>query len=299
MLDVVVYMSSIPKIADHDRKAQVLKSFEIGAKARGASVLLHRERTVVPCRLAVILGWVGKNIKGPHIQLRQDVIRQQQQQGHRVMPVDGSCFKFADFDNRFLRYSLDGVYYNTNVYANQNSSDLRWQQISRDLKLTCDPWRSQGDHILVCLQRDGGWNMKGVDMQVWTDQTVRKLRAATSRPIVIRPHPKNPIDMSSLGKVPDVRLNRPGSTLREDLTGAWAAVFFNSSSSVAAVLQGIPIFVDDNDCVAWAVANHDINQIENPLAPNREQWLWDLSAAHWTDQQGQAGDIYQHFLRFI
>ena len=105
--------------------------------------------------------------------------------------------------------------------------------------------------------------------------------------------------MSSLGDVPDVRLNRPGSTLREDLTGAWAAVFFNSSSSVAAVLQGIPIFVDDNDCVAWAVANHDINQIEKPLAPNREQWLWDLSAAHWTDQQSQAGDIYQHFLGFI
>ena len=139
MHDVVVYMSSLPKIADHDRKAQVLRAFEAGARSQGASVVLQHERRVLPCRLAVILGWVGKSIKGPHIQLRQDVNTQQAQRGHRVMPMDGSCFKFAGLHNRFLRYSLDGVYYNANIYANKNSGPEKWQHISHELGLRCAP----------------------------------------------------------------------------------------------------------------------------------------------------------------
>jgi hypothetical protein len=299
MHDVVVYMSSLPKIADHDRKAQVLQAFESGARSQGARVLLQHERQVIPSKLAVILGWVGKSIKGPHIKLRQDVISFQSQQGHRVMPIDGSCFKFADVNNQFLRYSLDGVYYNSNIYANQNSGPQHWQNISRTLRLRCAPWRNSGDHILVCLQRDGGWSMKGTDMWTWTEKTVRKIRAVTNRPIMIRPHPKHPIDMNALRDLPKVKLNPKESTIQDDLSGAWAAVFFNSSASVAAVLQGIPIFVADNDCVSWSVANHDIANIEAPATPHREQWLWDLSAAHWTDQQSQSGELYRHFLSFI
>jgi hypothetical protein len=72
-------------------------------------------------------------------------------------------------------------------------------------------------------------------------------------------------------------------------------VFFNSSSCVASVLAGVPVFASDPDCVAWQVANQDIAQIEKPLMPAREQWLWDLSAAHWTDKESRAGLIYNKF----
>jgi hypothetical protein len=68
---------------------------------------------------------------------------------------------------------------------------------------------------------------------------------------------------------------------------------------VAAVLAGIPVFADDDDCVAWAVANHDLDQINDPLMPDRTQWLYDLSAAHWSDGEARNGIIYQHFLPYI
>jgi hypothetical protein len=51
--------------------------------------------------------------------------------------------------------------------------------------------------------------------------------------------------------------------------------------------------------VSWQVANHDINNIENPKQFEREQWLYDLSSAHWSDEDGRAGRIYQKFLPFI
>ena len=62
---------------------------------------------------------------------------------------------------------------------------------------------------------------------------------------------------------------------------------------------GIPVFVDDVSCVAWTVANHDISQIESPAVFEREQWLYDLAAAHWSDQDAQAGLIWQRFLPYL
>jgi len=68
---------------------------------------------------------------------------------------------------------------------------------------------------------------------------------------------------------------------------------------VAAVLAGIPVFATDDDCVAWSMANPDLAQIENPIMPDRTQWLYDLSAAHWTDAESRSGGIYRHFLSWI
>jgi len=299
MYDVVVYLSSLPRIADRNRKVEVLRAFAEGAQAQGARVLIQSDPQVVDCRLAVILGWVGTTIRGPHIQLRNNVINHQHRTGHHVMPIDASCFKFVDTDSYFLRYSLDGVFYNTNNYANANSNNDKWQQIQHQLNLNLMPWRTHGDHVLVCLQRDGGWSMKGTDMIEWTRQTVHRLRSLTARPIVIRPHPKHKINLSELTSLPGVRESAVGSTLQQDLANAWAAVFCNSSSSVAAVLAGIPVFADDDDCVAWAVANKDLAHVESPVMPDRTQWLNDLSSAHWTDAESRSGAIYQHFLPFI
>ena len=299
MHDVVVYASSLPRVADRSRKTEVLEAFAAGAQAQGARVLLQRECQVVPARLAVILGWVGTKIRGAHIQLRRDVIDHQRVSKNLIMPIDGSCFKFVDDHSQFLRYSLDGVFYNRDRYANANSTASKWNQIQQVLGLQLQPWRAQGDHVLVCLQRDGGWSMKGTDMTAWTVNTVRRLRELTSRPIVIRAHPKHRIDLSVLSDLTGVRQSLHGTDLTQDLAGAWAAVFYNSSASVAAVLAGIPVFATDDDCVAWRMANPDLAQIEDPRMPAREQWLYDLSAAHWTDAESRSGAIYRHFLDLI
>ncbi len=299
MHDVVVYLSSLPRIADRNRKVEVLMAFADGASAQGARVMIQKQPQIIDCRLAVILGWVGTKIRGPHIQLRKNVIDHQMARGNHIMPIDGSCFKFVDHNSMFLRYSLDGVFYNSNNYANRNSDASKWNQIKQTLGLDLSPWQTQGQHVLVCLQRDGGWSMKGTDMTEWTNRTVTRLRSLTQRPIVIRPHPKHKMDLGPLIRMPGVSQSLPGRSLEQDLINAWAAVFCNSSSSVAAALAGIPVFADDDDCVAWSVANHDLALIENPNRPDRTQWLNDLCAAHWTDQESRSGAIYQHFEKYF
>lgn len=298
MHDVAVYLSSLPRIADRNRKVEVLQAFAQGAQVAGANTVLQTQYQTVPAQLAVILGWVGTTIAGPHIQLRKTAIDEQQRLHRKIMSIDSSCFKFADPGSIFLRYSLDGVYYNTDNYANKNSTDVKWNQIRSRLNLTLSPWRANGQHILVCGQRDGGWSMKGVDMSAWTTQTVKQIRRYTDRPIVVRPHPRNPINVGLFKQFANVSVSK-NTTLEQDLCNAWASVFFNSSSCVASVLAGVPVFASDPDCVAWTVANADITQIEKPLTPPREQWLWDLSAAHWTDDESRAGLIYRKFKPFL
>jgi hypothetical protein len=59
------------------------------------------------------------------------------------------------------------------------------------------------------------------------------------------------------------------------------------------------VFVDYSSCVSWAVANQDISKIETPNTFAREQWIYDLAAAHWSDEDARAGHIYQKFLPYL
>lgn len=207
-------------------------------------------------------------------------------------------FKFADTASVFLRYSLGGVYYNTCNYANQNSDSSKWNLISKTLGLELAPWRTQGNHILLCLQRDAGWSMKGVNMAEWALKTVTAIRQHSARPILIRPHPKNPIDTNLFRTFKNIQFST-SQLLSQDAQGAWASVFFNSSACVASVLAGVPVFIDDDDCVARAVANRSLAMIEDPVLHDRNQWLNDLSACHWTDNESRQGLIYQQFKQYL
>ena len=299
MYDIVVYLSSLPKIADRDRKVQVLRNFYQGLKQLKINAFLQDKPQVVDAKVAVILGWLGSKVIGSHLQIRKAVIEQQSMLGRKVMSIDSSCFKFADNNSVFLRYSLDGVFYSTSNYANKNSNADRWDLVRKNLNLTLHPWRKKGNHILVCLQRDGGWSMKGNDISSWADTTVKQLKKYTDKPIVIRQHPRSQINVNHLLSYKNVSVSNGKNSLQQDIAGAWASVFYNSSSSVASVLQGVPVFVSDSDCVSWDVANHALSSINDPVMPSREQWLYDLSAAHWTDEDSTSGRIYQHFLPHI
>ena len=135
---------------------------------------------------------------------------------------------------------------------------------------------------------------------------MQQIRAVSDRQIWVRPHPGqyNMADFaaytSKIGKRQNIVILEPTqSRLIDNLQGAHSAVFFNSSASVAAVCEGIPVFVDDVSCVAWAVANRNISKIESPETFSREQWMYDLAAAHWSDADARAGRIYQKFLPYL
>ena len=299
MHDVIVYTSSL-KDQRPSRKLDVLLAFAEGVKSQGATVLVERNHVWHPSKLAVILGWPSPEQKGTNIRFRATVVENQRRFKQHVMAIDAGCFKFHDPDSKYLRYSINGVFYDRSEYANTNSGPERWNLISQELNLDINPWReNKGNHILMLLQRDGGWSMKGMHPVEWAQQKIQQVKALTNMPIILRPHP---------GKVADVRdlcdqqvsvSDSIRTPLQHDLKRARAALVFNSSSGVAAILNGVPLFVDDISSVCWNVANHDLNQLLTPSCVDRSQWIYNLAAAHWSDDEARSGAIYQKFLPYL
>lgn len=307
MVDVVVYISSVANAKKHTRKIECLESFAQGVKAVGDNVLVEWEYKYTPSRLAVMLGWATTNTGGRNITLRKQIIGEQRRLGNHTMCIDASCWKYLDVNSGYLRYSIGGPFYDRAEYANQNSDSTKWDEISHRLGVQLKPVQNNTTgHILVCMQRDGGFAMKTLDPMTWLQQKMQQIRSVTNRPIWIRPHPGQ-YDMKDFQHWNDKKQIKYGVTILEptqsqlidNLKTAHSAVFFNSSASVAAVCEGIPVFADDESCVAWAVANKDISQIECPQYFDRQQWIYDLAAAHWSDDDARAGRIYQKFLPYI
>ena len=306
MVDVVVYISSVANARKHTRKIECLESFAQGVRASGASVVTEWEHRYTPSRLAVILGWATTNTGGRNIVLRKQIIAEQRRLGFQTMCIDASCWKYLDNQGTYLRYSLNGPFYDRAEYANQNSNNGKWQEISSALNVQLKLPQSNNGHILIGMQRDGGFAMKTLNPMEWLWEKVQQIRQVTGRAIHIRPHPGQ-YNMTDFAKYTGRHAKRLGtvvihpeqSRLIDNLQGAHSAVFFNSSASVAAVCEGIPVFVDDQSCVSWAVANQDINKIETPQVFDRNQWIWDLSAAHWSDADARSGRIYQKFLPYL
>lgn len=297
-VDVIVYLSSLNKQSP-GRKVDTLTAFAEGAKAAGAKVHIETKYIHRPAKLAVILGWPSPNPVATNIRFRQEIVDKQKQQGNHVMSIDANCFKFADQDSKYLRYSTNGVWYDSSQYANKGSDSSRWEQLSRDTGLTLNPWNVNGEYILFLVQRDGGWGMKGLNPVEWTRRKIQEVRKYSSAPILLRPHPGKVADLSSLvdnGVTISDSVNIP---LLEDLKRSRSALVFNSSSGVAASLMGVPLWVDDKSSVCWDVANKDLSKLENPELFNREQWIYDLAACHWTDDESRQGLIFNKFLPYL
>ena len=307
MVDVVVYVSSVANPQKHSRKIQCLESFADGVRATGHTVRVEWEHKYTPSRLAVMLGWATTNTGGRNIALRKQIIPEQRRLGFQTMCIDASCWKYLDDHGNYLRYSLNGPFYDRAEYANRNSDATKWLEISSTLGVQLKPAQvNSTGHILICMQRDGGFAMKTLDPMTWLHEKIQQIRSITARPIWIRPHPGqyNMKDFQHWTSKKQIKhhvtiLEPTHSKLIDNLRGAYSAVFFNSSASVAAACEGIPVFADDSSCVAWSVANKDIGKIESPEIFAREQWMYDLASAHWSDADARAGRIYQKFLPYL
>lgn len=307
MLDVAVYVSSVANYKKFPRKIACLENFAAGVKEVGDKVEIIYNNVYRPSRLAVILGWATTNTGGTNITLRKQIIAEQHRQNYKTMCIDASCFKYLDNAGTYLRYSIGGPFYDRAEYANNNSDGSKWQEIQKNLGVSIkQPSNKFNGYILIGMQRDGGFSMKTLDPMNWLRNKCRDLRKITQRPIVIRPHPGQ-FEMIDFAEYQTPQSLQRGITvvnplhtkLLDNLQSAHSAVFYNSSASVAAVLEGVPVFVDDTSAVTWSVAHHSISQIESPQDFDKVQWIHNLAAAHWTDQDGARGLIYQKFLPFI
>jgi hypothetical protein len=258
-MKVVSYLATLPaKMLNSQHstseKFLTLKNYAEGVSTAGDAGILSTSMQYEPANVAVMLGWVHENGKqAPHLKFRQHVMDQQQQRGGRTVIADSNLFLYHDTKNpyHYLRYSYDGIFPNTGEYCDANPDLSRWQTIQQEMGIHVRDWRSSGNHILLCLQRNGGWSMGNVSVVDWATQTIVKLRQHTDRPIVIRSHPGDKRateymkQFSVNSQLKNVIVGNSSDPLVRHLKHCWAAVAHNSSPTVGAAIEGIPVFVTD------------------------------------------------------
>ena len=144
--------------------------------------------------------------------------------------------------------------------------------------------------IIVCTQHSKSqqWaNMPNVSN--WTIQTIDEIRKHTDRTIIIRPHPRCPlplIEFEFKNVIRDIPKKVDGTydDYNFKYDHAWAVVNWSSNPAVEAVRNGIPVFVGPSS-LAWDVGNHSLETINDPVKPDRHQWLNDLAWTEFTLQE--------------
>ena len=312
-MQVISYTATLPaKLLNDSRretnnKYLTLLKFIEGVCAAGDQGRVETASVYQPSEVAFMLGWVHEHgKKSPHLMFRKHIVDQQCNRGARTVIADSNLFLYKNTRNPqyYLRYSFDGVFPNTGEYCDQAPDPARWQKIRSDLGMDLRDWRASGDHVLICLQRNGGWSMGGQSVTDWAAWVIQTLRRHTDRRIMIRPHPGDKggvrdantiLTTAHRQGIRRVSLSAPNTDFVTDLLGCWAVVNHNSSPAVGAVIEGIPVFVTDPDrSQARDVANLDLSKIEQPELFDRQAWVERLSQFHWNFDDITTGTAWRH-----
>lgn len=293
-MKIAIYLAAVPK-NKNELKLEILNRFEIGAKKEGDQVQLVHDYNLVHSDVAVMQGFVHNDTSSEHLKLRKRILDSNQ----NTVIIDSNLFQFANKNlaNYYLRYSLNGIFPTTGFYFDNNVDSNRWKSISNKLNLKLKDYRTNGTHILICLQRVNGWSMCGTNVQQWLNHTVAELRKYTNRPIVVRRHPGDKHQTKII--LPNTTSLSTNAHLFEDLNNCWATVTYNSSPGVASLINGIPVFVTDTvaeHSQTYPICNLNFKNIESPELLDRQDWIDKLSQSHWNNDEVSSGQAWK-FMR--
>ena len=307
-MKVVSYHSGIPTKNNSPEKPLILSNFVQGVVSNGEEGINHYKPTILDCDVAVIQGYVHEDSKQtPHLLFRKRVIDHQRVCQKRTLIVDSNLFLYAtgksNKPGNYLRYSFDGVFRGTGFYFDKDVDPNRWQSIKNTIGIDLIPYKARGNNILLCLQRNGGWSMKKTDVINFAHNAIKLIKNYTSKKIIVRGHPGDRKTLMRLKelKYPNVEISQ-NQDIRQDLKDAWATVVYNSSPGVASLIQGVPVFQMDpqlNYSMYGEVANTNLENIEDPILFDRQEWIERISMCHWSFDELKDGTAWKFMRNYV
>jgi len=146
----------------------------------------------------------------------------------------------------------------------------RWKALRLEKELL--PWRKGGRKIVIADTLPDYWDVRMLPRD-WSQKMVGHLKSITDRPIVIR-HKESSVP------------------LQKDLADAHCLVAHGSIAAVESVIMGTPVFVDQ-ESAASHVGRVGFNDIENPVYPERQQWLNSLAYCQWNEAELCNGTLFR------
>ena len=193
--------------------------------------------------------------------------------------------------NETFKVGINGINREAD-FANQHVDSERWKKFNIELK----PWRTTGDEIILCGQHNKSHQWRNnLSMNLWFEQQINEVRKYTNRPIIVRPHPRNPIGLN-VNKWKNVSYRYPkrdyntidDTDFKDILKNAWAVINYSSNPAMMAVFNGIPVFVSEAS-LSYDVGNTKLGLINDPVMPDRTQWANKLAYTEWWPNEIKKG----------
>lgn len=205
--------------------------------------------------------------------------------------------------NNTWKVGLNGI--NRDAYfGDPDNSDRR----ANFLRLKSKDWREDGEYILICGQHEKSWQWNNMPrMSNWAMNTIETIQKYSSRPIIFRPHPRCPLpsiehQYKNVFRQEPQRLStdRNNDNYDLDFKNIWATVSYNSNPGIHSILEGVPAFVGSSS-LAYEVGNDIdfLHNIENPLMPDRTQWLNDYAWTEFSIKEIKAGVPLKRLTRML
>ena len=193
--------------------------------------------------------------------------------------------------NQSFKIGINGINRDAD-FANQEFDEKRWPLFGHTLK----PWNPTGDIIVICGQHDASEQWKGLPrMEQWIKQQITEIRKYTTRPILVRPHPRNQINLKEI-EFSNVHVRNPkrdfktydDTDFKATLERTWAVVNHSSNPAIESVINGVPVFVSESS-LCHDVGNIKLADINNPAMPNRLTWANKIAYTEWFPEEIEKG----------
>lgn len=199
------------------------------------------------------------------------------------------------------KVGLNGI--NRDAYFGDKDND---RTRADRLGLVCKPWRSNGDFILICGQHDKSLQWRDMPrMSNWFLNTYDEIRKHTERPIVFRPHPRCRLEHIERGLRHVTRqeprhVNGTYDDFDMGFNNVHCTISYSSNPGVHSVIEGVPAFVSPSS-LAYDVGNDIdfLHDIEQPLMPDRQQWLNDYAWTEFTVEEISQGIPLKHLTSLL
>ena len=190
------------------------------------------------------------------------------------------------------KVGLNGINRNADFGVDCNSDSNRAHQQG----LTLKPWRTDGEYILLCGQHEQSEQWRNMPrMSDWIMSTINEIQKHTDRTIVFRPHPRCSLpsiehEFKNVIRKDPVKIGGTYDDFDMGFSNVHCTISYSSNPGIHSVIAGVPSFVSTHSLV-YDVANDIdfLHDIENPVMPDRQQWLNNYAWTEFTIEEISQG----------
>ena len=145
------------------------------------------------------------------------------------------------------------------------------------------PYHKNGKKILVCPPTNSIATF--FKCENWLENTLAQLKKYTDREILVREKPYNPeAQRGTDGKIHTGENSTKAPKESIDWNDVHAVVTNNSSITIKALANGVPVFADSNNC-AFPIAGKSLARIEQPVYEDPRPLFYSLAYGQFTGKE--------------